>query len=112
MATATATPCVPRIVTLPGRSAPRSMSTERGLVALPMRSRALLAELRLRGRCVGGPDDLRRELAVGTLLPLHVDHVVRDLLAVRLGVERELHATVEEHDVDLVERRLHLGGVD
>src|SRR2546430_10278501 len=34
-----------------------------------------------RGRRVRRPDDLRGELAVGPLLPLHVDHLVRDLIA-------------------------------
>src|SRR5439155_26453143 len=73
--------------------------------------RNLLAELCVRGLGLCRPYDLRGELAVGTLLPLDVDHVVRDLLAVGLRVRRELRASEEGHDVGLVERRSQLGGV-
>src|SRR5947207_334358 len=89
-------------------------STADGISAstlMPGSAYSLLAQLRIGSLRVHRPYDLRRELAVRSLLPLDVDHVVRALLAVRLRVGGELRASEEGHDVDLVERRLHLGGV-
>src|SRR6266511_1580483 len=64
----------------------------------------LLAELGVGGLRLERPDDLRRQLARAVPLPLDVDHLVADLLAVQLRVGRELDATVEREEVHLVER--------
>ena len=45
-------------------------------------------------------------------MPLHVDHRVRDLLAVCLGVRAELDYAVKSHHIHCVERGFDFRGVD